>query len=182
MKNEELFERIEAVLDDSEVRYEIEETSGYVEFWTDTAGQDIRVDIEYDGTPEDFVSRFAEYAENYNVDDEVELYVDMRGKSGIPDTIRELINDCEEAKNTLMSIAEKLEDALSEEEMQTLYVSIAVDSRVDVKIRVPKTATKEEIREAAMNEFCTADLTKQEVIGSKAVNCSDENDLLFDFD
>lgn len=34
----------------------------------------------------------------------------MRGKQGVPDTIRELIDDCQEAKNTLLNIAKALKD------------------------------------------------------------------------
>ena len=34
----------------------------------------------------------------------------MRGKQGVPDTIRELIDDCQEAKNTLLDIAKALKD------------------------------------------------------------------------
>lgn len=85
---------------------------GLVEFWTDTAGQDIPTEIEFDGTAEDFVKEFCKAAENYDVDEKVALYVNMRGKNGVPDTVRELLDDCQEAKDTLMEIAEKLKEAV----------------------------------------------------------------------
>lgn len=116
-------ERIEEALEEMNIKYEFEERLPYpgkdswyglVEFWTDTAGQDIPTEIEFDGTAEDFVRQFVERADNYNVDDEVELYVNMRGKNGVPNTVRELLDDCQEAKDTLMEIAEKLKDALKD--------------------------------------------------------------------
>ena len=83
-----------------------------IEFWTDTAGQDIPVEINHDGTPEDIAKQFTKYAENYDVDYEVELYAGMRGQHGIPDSIRVLLDDCQEAKDTLMEIANKINSAL----------------------------------------------------------------------
>ena len=101
-------QQIEEMLEECGVRYEIRNDCALVEFWTDTAGQDIPVELDYDGTPEDFIQKFVEYADNYDVDEEVELYVNMRGKNGVPNTVRELLDDCQEAKDTLMYIAEKL--------------------------------------------------------------------------
>ena len=49
-----------------------------------------------------------EYADNYDVDNEVELYFPMRGQRGVPDSVREILDDCQEAKDTLMAIAEDL--------------------------------------------------------------------------
>lgn len=108
-------QRIENVLDELNVRYDLSDNYGLVEFWTDTAGQDIPVEIYFDGTPEDFVNQFVEYADNYDVDDEVELYVNMRGQKGVPATIRELLDDCQEAKDTLTEIANRLNQALKGE-------------------------------------------------------------------
>lgn len=73
--------RIEKCLDDLGIKYEIKDNEALVEFWTDTADQDIPTEFDFDGTPENFVARFTECAENYDVDDEVELYVNMRGKT-----------------------------------------------------------------------------------------------------
>lgn len=80
-----------------------------VEFWTDTAGQDICFDSTT-SDPEEFIKEFIEYADSYDVDEEVDLYIDMRGKNGVPATVRELLDDCQEAKDTLMKIANKLKE------------------------------------------------------------------------
>ncbi len=105
-------QRIEKTLERLSVKYEINDKDAYVEFWTDTAGQDICVDLEYDGTPQDFVKQFEEYAENYDVDDEVEQYAGLRGTNGVPSSFRTLVADCEEAKKTLNEIAAALGQAL----------------------------------------------------------------------
>lgn len=106
-------ERIEWLLADCCVNCDWKENDngtwyGIIEFWTDTAGQDIPTEFTFDGTAEDFVKEFTEAAKRYDVDEEVELYAGMRGKQGVPNTIRELMDDCREAKDTLMKLAEKL--------------------------------------------------------------------------
>ena len=106
-------DKIKTLLDDMGIKNNIDNTYALIEFWTDTAGQDIPVEIDFDGTVEDLVHKFSIYAENYNVDEEVELYVNMRGQNGVPSTIRELLDDCQEAKDTLLDIAKKMESALN---------------------------------------------------------------------
>ena len=112
-------ERIEKVLDNLNIGmyywYKKEDGTWYglVEFWTYTAGQDIPIEIGFDGTAEDFVKKFCEAAESYDVDEKVELFIGMRGKNGVPNTVRKLLDDCQEAKDTLMEIAEKLKEAMA---------------------------------------------------------------------
>lgn len=106
-------EIIEKVFDEMGIYYKVDNKTALVEFWTDTAWQDIPTEFDFDGTPEDFVGRFVECAENYDIDEEVELYASMRGQSGVPNTIRELLDDCQEAKDTLMEIAEELKKAVA---------------------------------------------------------------------
>lgn len=90
--------------------HNIDDTFASFEFWTDTAGQDVVVEFYYDGTPENFIEEFVDYAENYDPDEEAEIYVrnGMLGQNGVPDSLRVLLDDCEEAKDTLMDIAESL--------------------------------------------------------------------------
>lgn len=37
----------------------------------------------------------------------------MRGENGVPSSIRELLDDCQEAKDTLMEIANNFNNAIS---------------------------------------------------------------------
>ena len=116
MTSQDKWEEIYDVLDNMNIKYNTNycgsETEALIEFWTDTAWQDIPTEFDYDSSPEDFVKQFTEKAENYDVNEEVELFVNMRRKDGVPNTVRELFDDCQEAKNTLMEIAEKLQKAI----------------------------------------------------------------------
>ena len=108
--------RIKEVLDNLDVKYEITNDYALIEFWTDTAGQDISVEINHNGTAEDIIKQFSEYAENYDVDEEVEIYAEHRGKNGVPATFRELLEDMQEAKDTLLAISNKLQEAIQTKE------------------------------------------------------------------
>ena len=116
MKEFDKWEKVYDVLDELSVRYDTNycgsETQAIIEFWTDTANQDIPTEFDYNGTPEDFVTQFVEAAERYDVDTEVELYVGTRGRNGVPNTVRELLDDCQEANDTLMEIARRLQEAI----------------------------------------------------------------------
>ena len=119
-------ERIEKVLDTLNIpNYDwykqvfSDDYYGIVEFWTNTAGQDISVEIDFDGTAEDFVKEFVKYVENY--DEEVELYVENRGIRGVPNTVMEIVADCQEAKDTLMEIADRLQVAVGLKEDTKKY-------------------------------------------------------------
>jgi len=132
MTTEEKWEKIEGTLDEMGVRYDIGTDEGLIEFWTNTSGQDVSTEFHYDGTPEDYVSQFVERAEKYDVDEEVEIFVDMRGRGGVPSSVRELLDDCQEAKDKLMKIAKELQKALMEvannitEETKVFMVRIEV--------------------------------------------------------
>ena len=72
------------------------------------AGEDVIVSLWYDGTSKDFVRAFVEYADDFDPDEHAEMWVDHRGEGGCPSSIRELIDDADAIKNTLMRVAEKL--------------------------------------------------------------------------
>ena len=101
-------ERIYNVFDEMGVGIKDYDNSVMVEFWTDTAGQDIVVEFDYDGTPEGFIEEFNHKADAYDVDEEVALNINSLGKRGVPSTARVLVEDCEDAKETLMEIADRL--------------------------------------------------------------------------
>ena len=101
-------ERIYNVFDEMGVRINDDEGNVTVEFWTDTAGQDVIIEFDYDGTPEGFIREFNDKADAYDVDEEVALNIKSLGKRGVPSTARVLVEDCEEAKETLMEIADRL--------------------------------------------------------------------------
>lgn len=115
-------EKIKKCLDKLGISYEIGDREALIEFWTDTAEQDIPTEFVYDGTPEDFVAEFKIAVENYDVDEEVEIFVQSRGKNGVPSSIKTLYEDMQEAKDTLMDLVDKLEAVLEGKDIDELIV------------------------------------------------------------
>lgn len=56
----------------------------------------------------DLIQQICEYAEGYNVDDEAEIYIEIRGKHGVPNSIKELINDSQWKKDKFAELASQL--------------------------------------------------------------------------
>lgn len=77
------------------------------------AGEDVIITVWFDGTDEGFVDAFAEYSNDFDVDDHVSLWVDMRGTHGVPGTIKELMEDAEAIKEGLAAMAGRLRDVMA---------------------------------------------------------------------
>lgn len=71
-------------------------------------GEDIIIPLTYDGTEESFINEFADYAEGFDAEEHAEMWIESRGKNGVPDSIKELLEDAEWIKDTLMEIADEL--------------------------------------------------------------------------
>lgn len=48
-----------------------------------------------------------DYADNFDIDEHVEQWIDMRGQNGVPNTVRELLQDAEWIKDKLLVLAEE---------------------------------------------------------------------------
>ena len=68
------------------------------------AGEDFIFTI--DG--KDIPAEVAEYAEDFDADEHVVLWAESRGKRGVPDTVRELLEDAEAIQKMLDELAEAL--------------------------------------------------------------------------
>ena len=79
-------------------------------------GEDVIISLIYDGTEEDFIRQFERYAEDFDAEEHAEMWVNSRGNNGVPNSIRDLLDDAEWIKNTLMEIAEELNNIDNEEE------------------------------------------------------------------
>lgn len=113
----ELSKKIEAALEkhDFAVCGEISERTyrndGYdVELETSSPeGEDVIVSLIFDGTEKDFIRQFKEYAKNFDVEGHAEMWINCRGKNGVPSSIEVLLNDAKWIKNTLENVADDLE-------------------------------------------------------------------------
>ena len=75
-------------------------------------GEDWWVVIFFDGTNNGFIQEFYNRAYNFDIDEEVEVYVENRGKNGIPNSIIDLVEDAKWKQKILEETADKLYDLL----------------------------------------------------------------------
>lgn len=71
-------------------------------------GEDWWVVIFFNGTNNGFIQEFYKYAYNFDIDEEIEVFVNNRGTNGIPDSIVDLIEDAKWKQKTLEKTADEL--------------------------------------------------------------------------
>lgn len=71
-------------------------------------GEDWSVCLFYDGSYNNFKEKLTEYSENFDVDEEVELWIEGRGKNGVPNSIKALVEDAEWKQKQLKELSEVL--------------------------------------------------------------------------
>lgn len=88
-------------------------------------GEDWWLTLWYDGSDEDFIQKFETLVEYFDPDEEAEIYIDMRGKNGVPDSIRDILDDqvwkLETLKTTLKELNEEFEEYEEPEEEDEEY-------------------------------------------------------------
>lgn len=77
-------------------------------------GENVIVSLIYDGTEEGFIAAFVEYANWFDVEEHAEMWIESRGKNGVPSSIKDLLEDAEWQKNTFLKVAKAL-NSLDEE-------------------------------------------------------------------
>ena len=77
-------------------------------------GEDWWITLWYDGTDEDFIQKFETVVEYFDPDEEAEIYIDMRGKNGVPDSIRDILDDQVWKLNTLKTTLKELNEEFEE--------------------------------------------------------------------
>lgn len=101
----ELNENIVRILEEND--FNIGEITGqggsyYIELSQYTPlGEDWYVVVWFDGTDEDFIDQFDRIYQNFDVDEELEVFMECRGKNGVPTSARELLEDQEWKNNCL---------------------------------------------------------------------------------
>ncbi len=79
-------------------------------------GENVIVSLTYDGTEESFICAFVDYTNDFDAEEHAEMWIESRGKNGVPNSIKDLLEDAEWIKNTLMKIAEELNNLDEESE------------------------------------------------------------------
>ncbi len=91
-----LDEKIADLLEEQDFTFTFDEENGNLELERYTpAGEDWIVNLWFDGTVDGFIAETQDYYQGFDVDEEVELWVDGRGQRGVPSSIRTLVEDAE---------------------------------------------------------------------------------------
>lgn len=123
----ELSKRIEKILEDYDfsVCGEIskQDDGGYdIELETySPEGEDVIIPLVYNGTEEDFIKEFRSYAEDFDVEEHAEMWIENRGNNGVPDSIKDLLEDAEWIKSTLEEVADELEGNKANNDIERKY-------------------------------------------------------------
>ena len=86
-----------------------------VQFYSD-AGDDFIMTIWHDGTEPGFIHSFKLYADIFDVNEYVRIYISCMGKNGVPGTIQELLDDANMIKDTMENAAVMLMTLIHESE------------------------------------------------------------------
>lgn len=79
-------------------------------------GEDWWVTIWFDGTDEGFIEAMREMYDGFDVDEETEIWIECRGKNGVPSSIKALVEDAEWKESILGELADELEELELEED------------------------------------------------------------------
>lgn len=78
-----------------------------IEFYTDTAGQDVFIELADVRDLNDFYDKLLEYIDDWDIDEELKIWTEMVGKQGVPD-IRTLVEDHEEIERKFDNLQHEL--------------------------------------------------------------------------
>lgn len=79
-------------------------------------GEDVIVSLIYDGSEEGFIAAFVDYANWFDTEEHAEMWIESRGKNGVPESIKDLLEDAEWQKNMFLEVAEALNNLDDESE------------------------------------------------------------------
>jgi DNA-dependent RNA polymerase auxiliary subunit epsilon len=81
-------------------------------------GEDWSECIWFDGTTAGFIEAVRKRTENFDVDEAVEVFIECRGKNGVPSSIRALVEDAEWKLEELETLADALSELDFEEDTE----------------------------------------------------------------
>lgn len=80
-----------------------------LEFWTDTANQDVVIELSDVNGFDDFFEKLSRWLDNYDVTEEFDIYWPLHGTRGVPDSPYTLLEDFEEVQETVGDLIEDME-------------------------------------------------------------------------
>lgn len=103
-----------------------------VEFEKDSPeGEDFSFSVDC-GSWEELISGVAAYSADFDVDEHVELWIDRRGKGGVPSSVRALVEDAEAIDRMVRELASKLNyPDLNEDSKKNRYMIVHREEMTD---------------------------------------------------
>ena len=80
-----------------------------LEFWTDTANQDVVIELSDVNGFEDFFEKLSRWLDNYDVTEEFDIYWPLHGTRGVPDSPYTLLEDFKEVQETVGNLIDDME-------------------------------------------------------------------------
>lgn len=95
------------------------------------AGEDFNmvIDFDKDNQAETFLADLRDYAENFDIDEHVEMWLPSRGKGGCPSSLKELLEDARDIKAMIEELLDKLEN-MGEQELELSDEQIARNDEI----------------------------------------------------
>lgn len=72
-------------------------------------GEDWCIEIDFD-TVSELVEKLWEYSDNYDADEEAEIWINCRGRNGVPSSIRDLLDDADWKAETLTAFVNAINE------------------------------------------------------------------------
>lgn len=154
----------------------------YVEINQSTPeGEDWWEIIWFDRTEEDFIKSVSEKAIKFDVDEESEVYIDIRGTKGVPNSIRALIDDAEWKKEKLQLLSRELKDNISIERIG-IFTKKEFLEHIEENFTLNKRTCLDLLESiydyAAQNNYCVHNYILEDLIGD-ALNLTDNERKMF---
>lgn len=96
-------------------------------------GEDWWETVQFDGTNKGFIEAVEERYKTFDVNEEAEVYIDMRGTNGVPNSIRDLIEDAEWKKSMLKQLANELKKDSTDYTTNNYKVTITIESNEETE-------------------------------------------------
>lgn len=119
-----LNKKIQDILEKNEFNFDREiseqDNGKYIEINQSTPeGEDWWETLWFDGTYEGFTNAVEKRVLNFDIDEEVEIWIQSRGKGGCPNSIMDLIHDAEWKQKALKKLLDDLQENEKEEKVIT---------------------------------------------------------------
>lgn len=88
----------------------------YVELETcSLLGEDFSMIIDFDKeeTIDSFLENLKEYESDFDSEEHAKMWIESRGKNGVPNSIRDLLDDAEEIKKMIFELWDKLSEEIA---------------------------------------------------------------------